>query len=188
MLRSAWGRLLPAGMLLLVLTHNITAQVKSAGPRVAGVAAGKKHTIYLEGKRMAQTAGAATFELPPNWIDESTYQYQSPEHLWKVTLMFDTSVKEESAQAVISDRVEESKLVLPGFRLEERSPIGLGGRTGETATFVSQDADQVTRTRIVVVMLAPATALIVMAQGPASRWREFEPLWQHLISSFRLAW
>lgn len=185
MLGTAHSWLTSAGMVFLMTACSSAAPQKSGAPPPARAAAGKKHVIHLENTHV-QSAGVATFELPLDWADESTYQYQSPDHAGKLTLLFDSSVKEADAQAIVSDRIEESKLILPGFRLEQRGPVALAGRSGEMATFVAQDADQVTRTCVLVVMIGPARALIAMAQGPANRWREFDPVWQRFVSSLQL--
>jgi hypothetical protein len=186
MLKKACAGLMLTGA-FSQMPARLCAMQGSSSRSPAGRVTGKKHVIRLGGTVVDQSAGAATFELPPNWIDQSTYQYQSPEHTWKITMIFDFSVKEATAQAIVSDRVEESKLVLPGFRQEERGPATMAARTGEIVTFVSLDADVLTRTRVLVVLLAPARALIITGQGPANRWQEFEPVWQRMVSSFRLA-
>lgn len=185
MLRIWRGWVTPSVVFLLMTACSRAAPQKNSPPAPARASVGKKHVIHLENTKV-QSAGIASFELPPDWLDDSTYEYQSPDHAVKLTLLFDSSVKEPDAQAVVSDRLEESKLILPGFRLEQRGPVALAGRTGEMATFASQDADQVTRTCVMVVMIGPARALIAIGQGPVGRWREFEPVWQRFLSSLQL--
>jgi hypothetical protein len=137
---------------------------------------------------MEQRAGVATFHLPEGWIDHSTYIYTSPDRLWKITLIFDSEVEEATAEAAMQDRLETARDVLPGFRIEQPlAATQLAGVEAYVVTFSNQDADGVTRTRLLIAMLAPRRAIVVHGQGPANRWAEFEPVWGTFMSHFVLS-
>jgi hypothetical protein len=140
-----------------------------------------------EERNMEQYAGPARFRLPDGWMDQSTYSYTSHDRQLKVTLFFDNAVDEPTADAALADRLATAREVLPGFKLVgEAVPIQIAGREGRTVTFESKDANQVTRTRLAILMRAPRQALVVTAQGPAGQLDNFERMWDTLFASFVL--
>jgi hypothetical protein len=139
------------------------------------------------GNAMEQRAGITTFMLPDGWLDTSIYTYFSPDRNFKITMFIDNEVQESTPEAIIRDRVDTAKDVLPGFKIHRPlENVQLAGREGKTITFDSEDADGKVRSRIAAAILAPGKAIIVNAQGPVNKWELYEPVWAMLVASFKI--
>lgn len=127
-------------------------------------------------------AGIAVFPIPNKWKDFSTYSYHSADDFSSINIVFDRGIKEPTAEAVIEDRLEVIREIMPAFRIEQPlMPIIIGKREGQTLVYSYQvEGDDVRQIRITVVLLAPGEAFVAMVQSPLQNWTEADAAWQNL--------